>query len=152
MTQPHHYTECGLDDVYLVNGFAVHETPYGRGVAVTDADALHEAIARAIVASTRPLRGQELRFLRAMLGLSQAALGARLGTSRATVARWEGRPREPLPGTADRALRLYYAISTGDRALPRALAKRLATIGTVPGAPLPRFEETAAGWTARAAA
>jgi putative transcriptional regulator len=32
----YHYTECGLDNVYLENGFTVHKTAYGRGVSISE--------------------------------------------------------------------------------------------------------------------
>ena len=50
--EPYHYTECGLDYVWLRNGFKRHETPYGSGVAITEADQLHKVIARAVVTSS----------------------------------------------------------------------------------------------------
>ena len=67
MTDRYHYTQCGLDYVYLENGFRLEETPYGAGVSIEDADELHEAIALSIITSPHAIRGQELRFLRAML-------------------------------------------------------------------------------------
>ena len=47
--EPHHYVNSGLDYVYLANGFTVHDTPYGSGVAIENADGLHHAIAVAII-------------------------------------------------------------------------------------------------------
>ena len=109
MKGSYHYTGCGLDYVYLANGFRRQKTPYGSGVSITDADGLHKAIARHIVSSPPRLRGQEIRFLRSMLDVSQAGLGDILGVSRATVARWEGNAETPIPSGTDRALRLFYA-------------------------------------------
>ena len=42
--KPYRYTACGLDDVYLVNGYEIHRTPEGEGVSVNDVDGLHLAI------------------------------------------------------------------------------------------------------------
>ena len=42
----YHYTGCGLDNIYLANGFERKVTPYGEGVSIADADGLHEAIGR----------------------------------------------------------------------------------------------------------
>ena len=120
-----HYTECGLDYVYLVNGYEVHDTPYGRAVSIDDADGLHRAIAEYIVTSPHGMRGQELRFLRSMLDVSQAALGEIVGVSRATIARWEGAPDAPISGSADRALRLAYALQLENR---RDLALQVARL------------------------
>ena len=104
-----HYTDCGLDYVYLANGFTWHETEYGPGVSIDDMDGLHQAIARHVVLSETRLRGQEVRFLRAMLDLSQEDLARPLGATRVTVARWEGEPDTPIPKPSDRLLRLVYA-------------------------------------------
>jgi hypothetical protein len=32
----YHYQECGLDNVYLANGYREVETPYGPAVSVED--------------------------------------------------------------------------------------------------------------------
>jgi len=105
----HHYTACGLDWVYLENGFKVEETAYGRGMSVENADELHEAIAREVILSPALMRGQELRFLRSLLDCSQSGLAHSIGVTRATVARWEAEPNAPISPTADRVVRLLYA-------------------------------------------
>jgi DNA-binding transcriptional regulator YiaG len=64
------------DWVFLANGCTIHETPYGRGIAIQDADGLHALVLREIITSPHPLRGQELRFIRSMLDLSQAGNGS----------------------------------------------------------------------------
>ena len=112
--EPYHYTESWLDYVWLANGFTRHDTPDGSGVSITAADQLHDVIARAIVTSEGRIGGQDVRFLRSMLGISQAGLGDILGLSRASVARWEGAFDEPISETADRVLRLYFALTKLD--------------------------------------
>ena len=42
MTDGYHYTGCGLDYVYLLKGYALHETDHGPGVSIEDARRLHE--------------------------------------------------------------------------------------------------------------
>ena len=61
MTERYHYTECGLDYVYLVNGYTWHQTPYGRGVSIEDADGLHDAIALGVIISPHALRVMQTR-------------------------------------------------------------------------------------------
>lgn len=85
----YHYTQSGLDNVWLENGFLIMETPYGRSVAVDDVDGLHRAIGAALVEKPGTLTGKEFRFLRLELDLSQVRLGELLGTSSQSVARWE---------------------------------------------------------------
>lgn len=51
MTQSdrYHYTECGLDNVYLLNGFEYVETPRGSGAMIKNWKGLHGAIGRHLV-------------------------------------------------------------------------------------------------------
>jgi putative transcriptional regulator len=113
MSQGYHYTACGLDYVYLVNGYTVHETSQGSGVSIKDARELHERVALDVVGWPHPLRGQEVRFLRGMLRLSQERLAHVLRQQRGSVARWEATPRKKIPGAADTAFRMFYALKAG---------------------------------------
>jgi DNA-binding transcriptional regulator YiaG len=106
MSEFYHYTESGLDYVYLASGFDIRETRRGEVVSFVDLDGLHRAIGHFIVTERRRLSGPEIRFLRHELDLSQAALAHLLGTAERTVARWEAGHRPPL--VAEGALRLLY--------------------------------------------
>lgn len=46
MELPYRYKESGLDFILLLDGYTVHETPYGTGVSIHNTEALHEAIVR----------------------------------------------------------------------------------------------------------
>ena len=102
----YHYQECGLRNVWLVNGFDMHTTPYGDGVSIHDIEGLHRAIARGLVNKAAKLTGSELRFLRKQMGLSQAKLALILGNEDQTVALWEKRGTQPK--IADRFVRALY--------------------------------------------
>lgn len=147
------YTACGLDYVYLSNGFAVRETRHGKGIAVHDAEALHAAIARAVITSPRPLRGQEVRFLRSLLRLSQDGLARVLRTKRLTVARWEAKPNHAIPGTADAALRLFYSLKADNHALASQACDLLGELDELQYQldTLLRLRETDHGWQREAA-
>jgi DNA-binding transcriptional regulator YiaG len=101
----YHYTESGLTNVWLANGFTARKTKYGEGVSIHDMDGLHRALAQALTNKPR-LTGAEVRFLRKEMGLSQRGLGGLLGVTDQAVALWERKGR--LPRTADRLLRLIY--------------------------------------------
>ena len=105
--QPYHYRQCGLDDVYLVNGFERADTKYGESVRVHDIDGLHRAIGMHLIEQKRRLTGAEVRFIRHELDLSQRGLGALLDKSGQSVARWE-KGEVQIDGTAERLLRLLY--------------------------------------------
>ena len=129
MTEGYRYTACGLDYVYLQNGYTVHEDRnYGRGISIKDARGLHSAIARFVVSAPAPLRGQEVRFLRSQLKLSQEGLARVLQQSRGSVARWEGAPNEEIPGVADSALRLFYALEADGHELAKKIVVLLKEI------------------------
>lgn len=105
----YHYTICGLEYVHLVNGYTVHETEYGRGVSIEHSDDLDLAISLGVLRSHARLRGQEVRFLRSLLDMSQTHLATLLGNKRITVQRWESKPRTKIPRTEDRLLRIVAA-------------------------------------------
>jgi putative transcriptional regulator len=108
MTQKtYHYTESGLDDVYLVNGYDFVETEAGRSVRIYDIDGLHAAIARFLIGERKVLSGKEIRFLRHELLMSQNALARTLDVTEQTVRRWE-QDKQPLPRSVDAILRALY--------------------------------------------
>lgn len=81
----YHYTECGLDNIYLVNGFEVHQTPFGEAVSVHNIEGLHDAIAQTLMEKVGDLTGSEFKFLRVRMDLSQAALGDIFNVSEQTI-------------------------------------------------------------------
>lgn len=146
----YHYTNSGLDYVYLANGFIVEETPYGRSIAIHRADDLHAVIARDIVTRPGTMRGQEVRFLRSQLALSQAGLGKVLGMTRDAVAKWEGKPNDVIPGQADRALRMFYALKATGHETALQICELLEEIDELQFGETV-FEEAPFGWSRRAA-
>lgn len=151
MNEFFHYTTSGLDYVYLANGVRRIEGEYGAGFAIDDVDGLHDVIARHVVASPARLRGQEVRFLRSMLDISQAGLARILGTKRLTVARWEAKPHTSIPGTADRALRLFFALKVEGDGAATGLLDMLADIDEAEYGDAV-FEEAGGDWHSRRAA
>ena len=80
MKNAYRYTESGLTNVWLANGYTIRKTKYGEGVSIHDMDGLHRALARAL--SNKPrLTGTEVRFLRKEMGLSQRGLGEPAATA-----------------------------------------------------------------------
>ena len=115
---PYHYTACGLDYVWLTNGFERTSTEYGDATRIHNQEGLHEAIADSIITGPQRIRGAEVRFLRSMLGLSQEGLADLLDSSRPSVARWEANPGKPIEVATDKWMRIVYAKKTsGDQRL-----------------------------------
>jgi putative transcriptional regulator len=102
----YHYTQSGLDNVWLQNGFTFEQTPYGTGVRIENVHGLHAAISCALVDKAGPLTGPELRFLRKELELSQSRLGELMGKTAQTVAHWE--KKEGVPPDAGFLIRYIY--------------------------------------------
>jgi len=138
----YHYQECGLDNVYLANGYREVETPDGPAVSIEDVYGLHKAIARGLVNNKPILSGAEVRFIRKFLELTQARLADLLGVEEQSVRRWEG--LDELPKQADRSVRLVFRDMLHDLELPLSeLIQRIAE-----ARPLARYEyrHRAKGW------
>jgi len=99
------YTESGLKNIWLVNGYTVKQTPYGESVSIQDVRGLHRLIG-SIIAKRPRLAGPELRFLRKEMEMSQKTLADFVGTSEQTVSLWER--RGSVPKAADRLIKLAY--------------------------------------------
>ena len=146
----HHYRECGLNHIYLLNGFAYRETRHGRAVSIQDMDGLHRAIGAHLAREKRALTGAELKFFRIELGLSQSMLGMLLGKSGQTVARWE-KGQSRIDATADRVVRLLFTQQTGANEDIRSALQELAALDDLVEEEV-CFEETDEGWKLHVAA
>lgn len=148
---PYHYTECGLDDVYLLSGYEIEQTPYGDGVSIKDVDALHKAIGYFLATKKKVLSGSELRFLRKEMDLTQVELGSLVGLSDQQVARWE-KDQYEIPGAADTLVRLYYLDHINEAPTNvRELVETLKNMDEQQRATLV-FEVTKQGWKPKLAA
>ena len=144
----YHYAECGLDYVYLENGYAYHDTAYGKGVAIAHLDGLHAAIGKWVIEQPAALRGAELRFLRLEIELTQRGLADILGTTEQTLRLWEKGHGKAIPGPADRLLRALYLEFLDRAGGVREMVARLAKADSQ-RRPVARMRETRRGWTAK---
>ena len=108
-TEPLQYRSCGLDGIYLLNGYSVENHDGERHVSVTKMEELHQAIGLHLVTRRKGLAPKEIRFLRDTMGLTQAELAARLGNDQQSVARWEKGNCE-APGASEKLLRLVFLV------------------------------------------
>jgi DNA-binding transcriptional regulator YiaG len=103
----YHYTDGGLRNVWLANGYEIKKTPFGEGVAFHNIDGLTESICIALTKKAGVLTGSEFRYIRsAGMLLSQPALGKLMGIDGQSVARWEKTGK--VPKWADKLVRLMY--------------------------------------------
>ncbi|MGE4240579.1 hypothetical protein [Ramlibacter sp.] len=122
----YHYTDGGLKNVWLANGYALRKTPHGDGVAVHDIDGLTRAICLALTKKPALLSGVEFRYLRSAMLLSQPALGKMIGSDAQSVARWEKTGK--VPKWANKLVRLIYLAHADGDATIRQAVERLCTV------------------------
>jgi len=131
----YHYTECGLEYVYLENGFEFIETPWGKGVHVDSAEALHAELGRMVACLERPLSGTELRFLRERLEMTQEQFAELIGYKDGQqVGAWE-RGKSKVPRPVEAVLReLYLEAYPPDQpaGLRQLLAQLIRTVDVKP--------------------
>ena len=87
----------------------VESKRFGRG---TDAEVLKKMeriVGKALLTHRWPLRGVEVQFFRAITGLSQKQLGAKLGYSDVAILKWERNKTKRLDPVNEVALRALMA-------------------------------------------
>lgn len=152
MSNAYRYTECGLDNIYLLNGFDYVETPRGQGVHIKSIDSLHKAIGLFLVREKKNLNGKEFRFLRHELNTTQETLASVLGVNVQAIARWEkGKIKGDIPGSAQALLRVMYEEHTNGNVAIRESLQALAELDEQLAEDgddndVLTFEETEEGW------
>lgn len=105
-TKYYHYTECGLNNIYLVNGFKITKLDDGdEEIFVHDINGLHAAISSILIFKKGLLEGNEIKFIRTMLDLSQNKLAALIGCRYQQILLWE-KNKNKISKPADRLLRI----------------------------------------------
>lgn len=110
ISEPYLYKGCGLEGIYLLNGYEHHYHDGERHVSIRDLKGLHEAVGRHLVSNRKGLSPKEIRFLRNTMGLTQAELSSKLGNNSQSIARWE-KGQSEIPGTAEKLLRAMFLAS-----------------------------------------
>jgi putative transcriptional regulator len=107
VAQPYRYAISGLKDIFLA-GITVRECGQcGATVPVIPRIAeLHDVIARSLVKEPRPLRGDEIRFLRKAAALPARKFANLLGITPQHLSRVENGHTLKLGKTADRLTRI----------------------------------------------
>lgn len=100
----YHYTECGLDNVYIQNMATEIDDCGDEVITIPAVHILHRAIALGIVSHGHSISGDELRFLRSEMGYTQAELAEVVHHDKQSIGRWE-RSEFPIDGSADTIIR-----------------------------------------------
>lgn len=138
----YHYTESGLPNVWLSNGYKTRQTPDGTAVAIMDADGLHQVIGRNIAAKGY-MTGKEFRFLRKELDLSQNRFANWIGLTEDMVSKWERLGR--VPKMAARFMQSIYLEMVDGNVKITEMVERLASLDREAESRMV-FEDTDAGW------
>jgi putative transcriptional regulator len=124
-TMPYQYKECGLDYIYLCNGFTRQKTADGDEVVVIgDVTGLHKAIRAGVVGLPRDLTAKEFRFLRKEIDVSQRQLASVVGVDEQTISMWE-RDKSPIQKSAELLLRAWVKEHDSDKPAVREMTERL---------------------------
>jgi putative zinc finger/helix-turn-helix YgiT family protein len=127
----HHYTECGLDNVYLDNievrvcPACGHYSP--RIPRIND---LHAVIGQAVALQNVQLSGKEVRFLRQHLGLKAKEWANYLRVDTSTLSRWES-GEQTIGMQSEALIRLLYFHLLAEREgrpLPERVAEQIAAV------------------------
>jgi DNA-binding transcriptional regulator YiaG len=106
-SKPYLYKECGLDNIYLMNGFDIEVENGEEFVSIRNVDGLWKAIGLNLVTRKKTLSPKEIRFLRTQMDMTQSELARLLRVDDQTVARWE-KKKCNIPGPADLGLRMLF--------------------------------------------
>jgi len=145
----YHYTTCGLDDVYLLNGYEVIKYGDENAVSIHNIDQLHEVIAHNLVNKESQLSGREFRFLRLEMDQSQKSIGVLLGVQDQTVANWE--KKDSLPQMADALIRALYVESLGEDSEVKELLELLSHVDRAIQSSEILVDESETGWVLKTA-
>ena len=106
--QRYHYTESGLDNVYLNNiELRVCQSCGSTTPRIPKINELHSTIGIALALIPSPLSGKELRFLRQHLGFKAREWAALLRIDESTLSRWES-GEQKIGAQSDSLIRLMY--------------------------------------------
>jgi DNA-binding transcriptional regulator YiaG len=146
----YHYTECGLRNIYLKNGYCLRNTAYGKTVSIENMEGLHSVIACDLIYHKPKLTGSEFRFLRNELLVSQKRLADLLSTSEQTLSLWERKGN--VPKWADRMIRIVYLDYSNKNPAIVTLVDQLNNLDRHEYQKERTFSDTESGWKADLAA
>jgi DNA-binding transcriptional regulator YiaG len=142
----YHYTDGGLRNVWLRNGYEMFDTPYGKAVSFQDGDGLIRAVCLALTRKVGRLTGVEFRYIRASgFLMSQPSLAKLLGVDGQTVARWEKSGK--VPKWADKLVRLLYTAHADGNETIQSVVARINDVDRLVKQDI-TLEATGTGWEA----
>ncbi|MFH1079381.1 MAG: type II TA system antitoxin MqsA family protein [Pseudomonadota bacterium] len=148
-SEPYHYSESGLDNVFLYGIAQSRCTECAEEiVTIPNIKGLHLAIGRNLVCKEEMLTGDEARFLRKELKLKSKDMAATLSMKPETYSRWENEKQSVSP-TCDKQLRLVYILNVTEeegRVLHKNIRGMMTAMAIRPVTEPNRIEISAADW------
>ncbi|MGI9491058.1 MAG: helix-turn-helix domain-containing protein [Geminicoccaceae bacterium] len=108
MATKYRYTECGLDNVIIVNMDVVKDDAGEVVYMLPNINGLHKVIAYGILAQHFGMSPTELRYLRSEIGMTQGELARLVKKDHQTIGRWE-RGEKPIDQNAEAIIRRIAA-------------------------------------------
>jgi putative zinc finger/helix-turn-helix YgiT family protein len=110
VTANYRFTESGLNNFVLKNISVIKCDSCGNvDPVISRPKEIAREMAKAIVNKPFALTGEEIRFLRKYLGMSQETLASHLHSDKAVLSRWEN-DREPVGSKSDLLIRTIAVI------------------------------------------
>ena len=106
-TAKYHYTESGLDNVYIKTRIYRCDKCKEVIADIPVMHELHELIAKYLVEKDSLLIGKEIKFLRKEMHFKANELANMLGVTKVTISRW-GNDKEKISPYNDKLIRLLY--------------------------------------------
>lgn len=122
MNEAYHYTESGLDNVYLYNVSLVKDVNDEKVIYIPKVNKLHKVIAKGIIGKKGLINDKEIKFLRTEMGLKQSEFSELLGKEAQACGRWE-RNEAKIDKTVDTLIRFLVAEYLGETADIEHIAK-----------------------------
>ena len=128
--QTWHYTESGLDDVYMYNvEVRTCLSCDAKSPRLPRINDLHATIGRAVALQKTSLSGSEARFLRKHLGLQAKEWAVLLRLPAETLSRWEN-DKQVIGAQSDSLLRALYFLKLAEQGhkIPDRTVEEMAAI------------------------
>ena len=100
----HHYTECGLQNVFIKGITKMIDDDDDEVIQIPAVNTLHRVIAEGIVSHAKGMDGTELRYLRSEMGYTQSELAALVHRDKQSIGRWE-RSETEIDSVAEAVIR-----------------------------------------------
>lgn len=114
--QTYHYTECGLENVYLEGvELLVCEQCGAVSPIIPKIEELHSRIAQTIINNPGMLSGSEVKFLRKQLGVKARDWALYIRIDPSTLSRWENENQQIGPQSDMLVRMLYQRLKAGEQ-------------------------------------